>query len=344
MNLLFRADASVQIGTGHVMRCLALAQALQDAGGQALFAVAQTTPSLETRLASEGCQQCLISAECGVADAEQTIALAQKHQCSWIVVDGYQFDADYQNALKRAGFKVLFLDDYGHAARYSADLLLNQNAYANEEMYAARETHVRRLLGPRYCLLRREFNSWRGWRRKIAPVGEHILVTMGGSDPDNFTAAVCDALGQLANIRVTVVAGGSNPHFESLRELVSRRSSFVLLKSAENMPELMAQADVAVAGAGTTCWEMCLLQLPMLLVDLVDNQEPIAKVLHERGAAIHLGTAQLEAGNRVTKNEIAKRVVNLLASQTERAGLSQRSGELVDGRGTERVLQEMTRG
>ena len=117
------------------------------------------------------------------------------------MVDGYQFNADYQRALKAAGFRVLFLDDYGHATHYSADLVLNQNAYANEKMYAARESYTRLLLGTDYCLLRREFSSWRGWKREIAPIGTKILVTMGGSDPENFTTDVVEALCHLGEHR-----------------------------------------------------------------------------------------------------------------------------------------------
>ena len=105
------------------------------------------------------------------------------------------------------------------------------------------------------------------------------------------------------------------------------------------MPELMAWADVAVSGAGSTCWEMCLLQLPMLLIDLADNQKPIAGALGEMGAAVHLGAA-----DDVTEEEIAKRVASLLASGTDRASLSKCCGQLVDGRGAERVLSELSRG
>jgi UDP-2,4-diacetamido-2,4,6-trideoxy-beta-L-altropyranose hydrolase len=340
MNLLLRADASIAIGTGHVMRCLALAQAWQDAGGRVVFAMAEATPAIQVRLAAESCEVVSVPHAAGTADdASQTIALAHERKSDWIVVDGYRFTADYQRVLKAAGFKILFLDDYGHARHYSADLVLNQNVHANREMYGALESYTRLLLGPRYCLLRREFNSWRSWKRKIAPIGSKVLVTMGGSDPGNLTATAMEGLRQLSNIEVTVVVGGSNPHFESLQRSASQSGRpFRLLKGVANMPELMAQADVAVAGAGSTCWEMCLLQLPLVLIDLADNQRPIAHALDALGAAVHLGTA-----GGVTEQEIAKRVTSLLASEAERATLSGCCGKLVDGRGTERVFGELTR-
>ena len=341
MNLLFRTDASVAMGTGHVMRCLALAQAWQDAGGRAAFAMADSTPAIHARLAAESCAVLSFAAIAGSdEDSRRTSALARDEGAEWIVVDGYQFGADFQHSLKAAGLKVLVLDDYGHAAHYHSDLVLNQNAYANENMYGAREPHTRLLLGPRYCMLRREFATWRGWKREIAPAGRRILVTMGGSDPENVTRVVIEALRQISDIEATVVVGGSNPHFEELQRVASQCGNRLRLqKDVANMPDLMAWADVAIAGAGTACWEMCLLRLPMVLIDLADNQKPIARALEASGAAIHLGAA-----SHVTDGEIAGRVAGLLASASERVTLSERCGTLVDGLGAGRVLSELTRG
>jgi UDP-2,4-diacetamido-2,4,6-trideoxy-beta-L-altropyranose hydrolase len=342
MNLLFRTDASLTMGTGHVMRCIALAQAAQDAGGRVVFAMAESTAGVQTRLAGELQEVLFLSSAASCAagsddDAQQTIALARERAVDWIVVDGYQFTALYQRALKAAGFRVLFIDDYGHASHYWADLVLNQNAYAREKLYAVRESYVRLLLGTDYCLLRREFVSWRGRQRHVAPVGTKILVTMGGSDPGNFTATAIAALCGMDNIEATVVAGGSNPHLERLQRLTAQRGDrFRLVNSVANMPELIAWADLAVASAGTTCWEMCLLGLPMILVDLAENQKPIARALSDLGAATYLGSA-----GAVSEEEVTAQVVGLLASKSGRAQLSERCSKLVDGRGAERVLGEL---
>ncbi len=340
MNLFFRADASVAIGTGHVMRCLALAQVSQDAGGRAVFAMTEPTQGIQQRLAGE-CEVLSVSSAPGSdGDSRETVALAKAQQADWIIVDGYQFNAEYQRALKNAGFRVLFLDDYGHAAPYSADLVLNQNAHANESMYGAREPYTRLLLGSRYCLLRREFTSWRGWKREIAEIGKKVLVSMGGSDPDNLTGVVIDALREIPDIKATVVVGNSNPHFEELQQVAAQVGSWLRLqKSVNNMPELMSWADVAISGAGSTSWEMCLLQLPMALIDIADNQTPIANALEALGAAVHLG-----GGRSVLPKEIVKPVTRLLTSKTERGTLSAQSGKLVDGWGTSRVFSELTAG
>ena len=124
--LLVRCDASIATGTGHMMRCLALAQAWQDAAGCAVFAMAEVTASVESRLKAEGFElQCLIVTAGSQEDAQETLRLAREQQAEWIVVDGYCFGSDFQAALKTAKQKVLFIDDNGHAGHYSADFVLN---------------------------------------------------------------------------------------------------------------------------------------------------------------------------------------------------------------------------
>jgi UDP-2,4-diacetamido-2,4,6-trideoxy-beta-L-altropyranose hydrolase len=156
-NLLIRCDANLTIGTGHVMRCLALAQAWKNAGGHAAFAMAETTPAVEERIHAETMEVLPLTESAGSTDdALRTAGLARQNAASWVVVDGYVFGLEYQARLKRAGLQVLFLDDIGHAAYYSADLVLNQNAHASQALYPNREASTRLLLGPRFVLLRRE--------------------------------------------------------------------------------------------------------------------------------------------------------------------------------------------
>src|SRR5271154_4868073 len=248
-SVVFRCDANVAAGTGHVMRCVALAQAWQDAGGQAVFAMAETTAALGTRLADESCEVFSVSGAAGTeSDSRQTIALARDRGAEWIVVDGYQFTAEYQHALKAAGLKVLFVDDYGHAAHYSADVVLNQNAYANEGLYQRRGPLTRLLLGPRYCLLRREFSAWRSWKRNVLPVCRRALAIMGGSDPENLTARAIEALAGFEDIDATIVVGGSNPNFTTLQNAAARSGrKMTARRDVSNMAEIFAETDVAIS-------------------------------------------------------------------------------------------------
>jgi UDP-2,4-diacetamido-2,4,6-trideoxy-beta-L-altropyranose hydrolase len=348
--LLIRADANIAMGTGHVMRCLALAQAWQDAGGLAVFAMAETTPALRARLLAESCEVLNISARAGTpADAQQTTAFAQEKCAEWIVVDGYQFLGTYQVALHSPRVKVLAIDDYGHAGRYAADLVLNQNVSASESLYPDRGVETRLLLGTRYCLLRREFRAWRNHDlksgRKIPEVGSRILITLGGSDPENVTARMLQSLAAIKvnNLEATVVIGGSNPHAESLqrsaKEIEERAGIKLSLRSdVANMPELMAWADVAISAAGSTCWELALLGLPALLIDVAENQAAVARELYRLGCAIHLGSSR-----EVSAEHVARELTRLLNDAPRRQLLAQRSQALVDGFGAERVVSVLCR-
>ena len=188
-------------------------------------------------------------------------------------------------------------------------------------------------------MLRREFKPWRDWKREIAPVGRKVLVTVGGTDPENVTGRVLHALRLLADdhLEATIVVGGSNPHGDGLEQEADRgRAAIRLLRNALNMPELMANADVAISAAGTTCWEMCFLGLPAVLIDVAENQTPVAQELDRLGIATHAGSS-----HEVTPDSIAGRLQALLSSQAQRAEMSARGRRLVDGCGSERVVAAM---
>lgn len=337
---MIRADASLEIATGHVMRGLALAQGWRDEGGEVVFVMVESTAAIERRLKAEQIPIERIDAACGSGkDMELTRSLAVEMSAAWIVIDGYRFVADYQQYMKAAGLRVLFVDDCGHATRYCADLVLNQNVHADEILYRDRDVDTQLLLGPRFALLRREFARWKGWRREIATTGKRLLITFGGSDPDNFTLRVLEALqsSSLDGVEAAVVVGGNNPHLTSLERAVHGRTErHRLIKDASNMPELMAWADCAVAAAGATCWEMCYLGLPALLVDLAPNQLPTARRLDELGAGSYLGNPK-----DVTSSLILEKLQTLMSSAESRMAMSQAGTRLVDGMGVSRVISAM---
>ncbi len=340
MNLLFRVDAGVNLGLGHAMRCLALAQAWQDRGGGVVFAMAQAPPALESRLLSEGMEVIRLDASPGSAnDARQTGALARERRAPWVVLDGYQFDSEYQRQVKELQLFLLVIDDYGHAGHYRADLLLNQNPHAHEGLYFNREAYTRLLLGTRYALLRREFLPWREWRREIPSVARKILVTLGGGDPDNVTARVLQALEEmdLEGLEAVVLAGSANPHLGELQARVAGMSFPVRLESdVTNMPELIAWADAGITGGGSTCWETAFLGLPCLLIVLAPNQLPIAEKLDDLKSAINLGWIK-----DLNTASLTESIYQLLESVSLRQEMSLTCRSLVDGEGTDRVIRHL---
>jgi UDP-2,4-diacetamido-2,4,6-trideoxy-beta-L-altropyranose hydrolase len=337
--LLVRADATVNSGTGHAMRCLALAQAWQHRGGDVMFAMSQSTPAIAERLRSEKIGHISIDAASGtVDDLKQTVASVALHNAEWAVVDGYHFDRNYVSGLQNA-CPVLLVDDNAELKFYSARFVLNQNLYATSEMYSKRSPDTRLLLGQSYALLRQEFTAYRNWFRTVSERGRRILITMGGSDPRNLTPGIVAALAELpfddlpTDLKIRVVVGGSAENRSTVAEVAARFPERVELRSnVTNMAVLMAWADMAIAGAGTTCWEMCLLGLPAVLIVVAENQHGIAQHVTNIGAAVSAGSA-----DSLDYSSLARTSAELLENREQRFNMSRAARNLVDGLGSQRV-------
>ena len=269
--LILRADASSEIGVGHVMRCLALALEWQDAGGESVFACAELPDALADRLVRERCEVVRVHAA-----PEDLVRLARAESAAWVVMDGYRFAPDSYQHVRDAGLNVLAIDDMAHLSRYPVDVLLNQNLSASALMYRGKVgDSTELLLGPRHSLLRREFRRASPRRRPSLNVPRRVLVSFGGGDAQNWTAFVLHKLagsGQ-GSLEVVALAGVANPHVTQLRELAATAPfPCEICVGAENVAALMLWADVAISAAGSTVWEMASLRLPALIAAIEDNQ------------------------------------------------------------------------
>lgn len=343
--LTIRADSTSHIGTGHIMRCIALGQAWQDNGGEVVFISRCESAALKKRLIDEGFVfLSLDKCHPDPFDLEYTLNDLHKHSTqqstlnTWLVVDGYHFDLVYQKSIKEADYNLLWIDDYGHVEHYYADLVLNQNISADASFYTNHEPYTRLLLGTRYALLRREFKQWQSWQRDIPDIARKVLVTLGGGDPDNVTLKVIQALKQvnISGLEVKIVIGPANPNLQTLAQEIYNHSSMQIVTNATNMPELMAWADVAISAGGSTCWEMALLGLPNIIIYFAENQRPIAEKLHDVGAAMSLGWC-----HELSIEVITQQMEHFLLSQERRKKYSTSSKHFVDGSGSQRVCQEI---
>jgi len=338
MTLLIRADATTQIGLGHVMRCLALGQAWQDRGGRVVFATTCQSGRLRKRLTREGFELVLLDKSYpNPADWEMTSQVLVENPDAWVVLDGYRLDSIYQCRIKKAGHRLLVIDDMAQLDYYYADVILNQNFHATKLHYRC-AADTRLLLGTKYVLLRREFQKWRDWKREIPDVARNVLVTMGGSDPDNATLEVLRAIedAELGDLAVVAVVGAENPHFESIQHTArASRHAVRLLEDAENMAELMAWANLAISSAGTTCWELAFMGVPAVLVSLVENQDSSAAALVDQGAALSI------AKGDIRRADLVRILRQLLLSAKLRRGMSEAGRELVDGLGLLRAVSHL---
>ena len=297
------------------------------------------TPALRVRLESEGFEVKVLNCIPGSADdAEQTMLVSKDVSASWIVLDGYHFDAAYQRSIKELGKKLLLIDDNGCASHYYADVVLNQNIHASEKLYSKREPNTSLLLGTRYALLREEFLIWQGWKRQIPELAQNILVTLGGSDPENVTKKIYDAIIQLefSQLNVIIIAA-NNQYSHQMKCFVEKSKVNIELKSnVEKTSDLMAWADIAISAGGTTTWELAFMGLPMITIAIADNQCQVVEELSKDRVAVNAGWHK-----DITPSMIAENISELICDRKKRSEMSQRAQALVDGNGADRVLKAL---
>lgn len=320
------------------MRCLALAQAWRRRGGAVSFVSRCDSDRLRLRVEAAGVVvRGLPAAQPAEKDLEDTLGALAEWDQAWLVLDGYRLDVGYQRQAREAGHRILVIDDFGSLEHYYADLVINQNGPRDGLRYA-REPYTVLLLGPQYALLREEFLARAPAGRVIAPTGTRVLVSLGGADPENQTEKVVRALRRLtgSDVEAVVVVGPSNSHAARVREAARGDLRTRVVENVEDMAALMAWADLAVAGGGTTVWELAFMGLPAILLVLAENQRAVAAASDEAGTSVNLGWFE-----RVGEAEVAEAVGALLHNPDRRRGMSERGRGMVDGRGSERVLDKV---
>ena len=335
MQVVVRADADAVMGIGHVARCLALCQALARAGADVVFATASDAPRVLELIAQSRVRVARVSARHpDPRDAGETAAIA----ADAVVVDGYAFDAGYLAAMKKAGRRVVAVDDLATVDLTAADIVLNPGPYAWHLPYALGRS-TRWLGGSRFVLLRPEIVAARGTREPAAVV-RRVLVSMGGSDPAQLTGPVLDALREeLRALETRVVLGPASSGAEGVLAVVDRMRTdgveiAAVTADARQMAEEMRAADLAIVAAGGTVWELASLGTPALTLISADNQRPVASAAHELGLAVPAGT-----GDGIEPDDL-RAAFKALASDTEaRAKMSARGRMLVDGAGAARAAR-----
>lgn len=323
MKVAFRVDASLQMGTGHVMRCLTLADALAAQGADCLFICREHQGNLIDQIRNKGYRVYALPVLSPVGASSLAIntvsdeqSLAHSHWlgatpvedaagCSailadvkpdWLIVDHYALDARWELALKLHYRKLMVIDDLADRP-HLCDLLLDQTFGRDDEDYRAWVPASSRLLcGSRYALLRPEFAALREYslRRRANPQLRQLLITMGGVDKDNATGQVLEALRGCAlppQCQIIVVMGTTAPWLADVsRQAQSMPWPTKVMVGVSDMAQLMADSDLAIGAAGATSWERCCLGLPTVMVVLAENQKTAAVLLEKSQAVLSLNT------------------------------------------------------
>lgn len=291
MKLVVRADASLQMGAGHVMRCLALALAAKAREIDVHMICRLEVPWLQKRLSAERIPLTKLHGEPPVREKPAGLvrdvlcaAQGKKPAQCWVVLDGYHFDIDCQRAVRNAGFRLLVIDDYAHLPEYACDILLNQNLGAEELTYKG--SIGKKLLGLRYVLLRPEFGAARleAEKRTLPKSPQNVLITLGGGDFSKFLHELAPSLTspQLRGRTLRIIAGGMSE--EVIRQcLRDCPADIEILHNVRDMPALLLDTDVCITAGGSTCWELCCLGVPLHVVQVAENQHYVVRELVQKG-------------------------------------------------------------
>ncbi|WP_197528768.1 UDP-2,4-diacetamido-2,4,6-trideoxy-beta-L-altropyranose hydrolase [Maridesulfovibrio salexigens] len=336
--LIIRADANSKIGIGHVMRCLALAQEWMDRGGRAIVVgkIANTTLVKKIRNLGLEYEPIDVSYPDSENDAQILLQVAKSAPAgSWIVLDGYFLDTIYQKRIRKNHPNTLVIDDCHHLKKYDAAVILNQNLGAETIVYNVNENAIV-LAGSKYVLLRKEFRTSTAKHPVTANDGHiSVLVSMGGADALNVSLTILQALQALGNkIELTLVVGPAYPHRHSLDHFAQNSTfNFNIKSNVENMAELIAENDIIIGAGGSSCWEVCSIGRPLVIITTADNQIRISEKLEEAAAAVYLGSAE-----KIDHETIYHAVKFLVKDTGKRQELSRKALEIFDNKGVSRVV------
>lgn len=358
MNVIFRVDASIHIGMGHLMRCLTLADELGEQGAKVHFLCRDLPGFQPEHVTSRGHRLHILPRS--VENESEAALFVPSDYATWLpgtqrdeaelvkdqiesldvtpdclVIDHYALDRRFEQPLRPWVDQILVIDDLANRP-HDCDLLLDQNYGPNmEDRYNDLVPFLcQRFLGPRYALLRPEFHEARQRVADRESGVRRIFLFMGGGDPRNATGLALEAIKLLdrPDIAVDVVVGASNPHKAAIRTACRSKPQVQYHEQIDHIAQLMAQADLAIGAGGGTTWERCCLGLPSLVIELAENQRFLAGGVAEAQAGTNCGPME-----QLSPQMLMERLQSVISNPQWLAAMSQNAFRLVDGKGAERV-------
>lgn len=355
MKIAFRADASLQMGSGHVMRCVTLADALKQKGAECHFLCREHPGHLIELIRGKGHAVHVLSYEpeslidrngpahaawLGATqeqDAQACLPILQALQPDWLIVDHYALDIRWEESLRPFCRRLMVIDDLADRV-HQCDLLLDQNLGRKPTDYAGLVPEAcTGLVGPQYALLRPEFAALRetSLKRRDEPRLRSILISMGGVDGPNATSRVLDALRKCVlpeGCQLSVVMGPKAPWLQQVGDAAREMPwPTEVLVNVTDMGALMASSDLSIGAAGSTSWERCCLGVPSIILVLAENQRFISFELDKAGAAKAIS---LDEGNLEVQ---LKEVIDSYQIPVHLKETSIKAASVCDGAGVERV-------
>lgn len=330
-----RADANCEIGIGHIMRCISIAEEIQRIGKEVCFVLADASAS--ELLDEKKLQYFVLNTkyDCMEEELEILEKLVYEHKPDLLLIDSYSVTRQYLEQVRML-VKTAYMDDLGESI-YPVDLLINYNIYATKEMYEQNADCVERfLLGAQYAPLRSEFQV------KNVVVGrevKNVFISTGGSDKYNLTGIMLDYMlrdEKLKWLNYHVICGRFNVHEKELEQKAENYANIHVYKNVKDMADIMKKCDLAVSAAGSTLYELAALSIPSIIFSFANNQKKAVLAFAEKGAMVSLGHYDYTY-EKEFMNEITIVLKELCEDYNKRFDLAYNARRLIDGRGAKRI-------
>ena len=346
-NLFIRVDGSFNIGTGHVYRCLALASELNNIFSKIVF-LTNNTENLLDLIHRKGFETKIIDSQKHYQFKRSHIEIDEyeiiskimdenKLDLNFLLIDNYLIEKKYEKSIRKFFKKIFVIDDLANR-EHDCDLLIDQNLYEDTKIRynSLIPKNCKALLGPKYVILRPEFNQLKSQKPKNFSHPKNVLITFGGSDPTNECEKALDAILLHAKFDGDIVAitGINNPNFNRLKKKFSNNHNLKIFSHLENFSDLLAKSDLCIGAGGTTTWERMYLGIPSIVTIISSDQTKSIEFLSKNGYLINLGQSE---------NVTEKTYVAILHEITPKIlhDISLKSIELVDGKGCLRIKKEI---
>ncbi len=337
-----RADANNYIGSGHIMRCLSIADALRDLDQEVTFLTADY--QAESLLCRFGFPFRVLHTDYRQMEQELPLLSEWIPKGDTLLVDSYYVTHRYLAELKKHT-RLIYMDDLC-SFPYPVDAVIDYNLFAEDYPYQVQENpdKPRFYLGPQYVPLRREFREAieaRTGECSPSPI-QKVLLSTGGGDSYGLAGKIVESLLReetCKNLQIYVICGAFSNQLPKLLELAGHHDNVLVYQNVQNMSELMRQCDVAITAAGSTMYELAGMGLPMLCFSFAENQKPMVEAFRKRGL-VPYGGDYLEKQDRLFA-ELTTELTKLLQDAESFRTYREKLSHLVDGKGAIRIAKEI---
>ena len=339
--IIFRADGNSQIGTGHIMRCLSIADAARESGEESLFIVSDE--KCLKLIESRGHNCIVLDSDYLKMKSDELYPFIDTYKPSAIIVDSYYVVDEYMKALQikcDKDTKLVYIDDRC-IYPYFCDVLINYNVFGNEQDYIklyGSNKNVKFLIGIKYAPLRSEFQFC---KRVQKSKSNKILISTGGADAEHFTIDLIEEAKKYSKYSFDIVVGMMNPDGDIINNKTAGIDNIVIRKNVKKMHELMISCDVAISASGSTLYELCATQTPTITYILADNQIPAAEEFNKRGLIKNCGDIRVK-GKKIMAKEVIEEAIKLAENFELRKKIADKMSVLVDGKGASRIIDVIT--